>query len=240
VAVQEAAAWYGSPQGYGGRRQIDNLADALDGTYTLASTETPPWQHYYYRTGNYILYRSSKWIATTTRGFWWLDSKRTAAYQVLRSRATGARVLVVSAHLAVELGASYDSVRQQETETLVSKARAVAGDSIPIVYAGDFNSNRNSNHAFDGTARSMQSWNIRDAEQVAQVQRNKRFNSSNRYLRTPPAIDQNIDYVYAPPGVAVEARSVLLNLSAGKFVGVIPSDHNPVVARLYISYRTGS
>ena len=86
----------------------------------------------------------------------------------------------------------------------------------------------------------MQSAAIVDAERVAQTQRNKRYNSSNLYLRRPPAVDQSIDYVYAPPGVAVSARAVLLNLSRGQFVGVIPSDHNPVVARLYISYKPGS
>jgi endonuclease/exonuclease/phosphatase family metal-dependent hydrolase len=240
VAVQEAAAWYGTPHGFGGRRQVDNLRDALGGDYTLAYTETPPSQHYYLRTGNYILYRQDRWLATSTRGHWNLDSEKTAAYQVLKNRRSGARVLVISAHLAVGNGASADARRQNETEVLVSKAKALAAGRFPIVYAGDFNSNRNKNHVFDGAGQAMQAAGIVDAERVAQVQRNKRYNTSNLYMRTPPAVDQNIDYVFASPGVAVYARSVLLNLSHGRFVGVIPSDHNPLVTHLYVSYNSAS
>jgi hypothetical protein len=34
----------------------------------------------------------------------------------------------------------------------------------------------------------------------------------------------------------VESHAVVLSLSHGKFVGVMPSDHNPVTARLWYPY----
>ena len=42
--------------------------------------------------------------------------------------------------------------------------------------------------------------------------------------------------MYAPAGVAVRGWALALNLTAGKFVGAIPSDHNPVVADVVLPY----
>jgi hypothetical protein len=65
---------------------------------------------------------------------------------------------------------------------------------------------------------------------------NQRYNSANLYLRTPPAAGQSIDHIYAPAGVAVRSWQVVLTLVNGRFVGVIPSDHNPVVSDLIFPY----
>jgi endonuclease/exonuclease/phosphatase family metal-dependent hydrolase len=105
-----------------------------------------------------------------------------------------------------------------------------------VVYAGDFNSDVNKHHAFDGPGLAMRAARVADAEKVAQTLVNWRYNSANLYLRRPPAVDQSIDYVYAGPGVGVASREVVLSLAQGRFVGVIPSDHNPVLARLYVAY----
>jgi len=237
VAVQEAADWIGLPRGYGGRRQVDDLAAALGPAYALAATETPPWVHGYQRTGDYLLYRRAAWTATDTAGHWDLGDSRWAAYQVLRSTASGASVLVISTHLIAGSGASYDAMRQRETQRLVQRATALAGPAhLPVVYAGDFNSDVNRNHAFDGPGRVMQDAHVTDAEKVAPRQLHGRFNSANLNLLRPPAVDQSIDYVYAAPGVAVGSRAVLLNLVAGRFPGVIPSDHNAVAVLAYVPY----
>src|SRR4051794_7207893 len=237
LAVQEAAAWVGQPQGYGGRRQVDDLTAALGGGYALAATEIPPSVHKYRRTGNYLLYKSSAWSPTSTPGHWDLGDGKWAAYQVLRSRSSTARVLVVSAHLAIGTGAANDAIRQRETNRLLADAAALAGPAhLPVVYAGDFNSDVNRNHAFDGPGIAMRAAHVADAEKVARRLVNSRYNSANLYLPRPPAVDQSIDYVYAGPGVAVASRTVVLKLTGGRFVGVIPSDHNPVLAQLYVSY----
>jgi endonuclease/exonuclease/phosphatase family metal-dependent hydrolase len=237
VAVQEAAAWVGSIQGFGGTRQIDDLTTALGGRYALARTEIPPTEHGYRRTGDYLLYRATAWSATDVAGHWDVGDGRWAAYQVLTNRTSGAHVLVISTHLAAGAGATNDAIRQRETTTLVRLASALAAPQhLPIVYAGDFNSDVNRNHAFDGPGIEMRSVRVADAEKVAPTQINRRYNSANLYLRTPPAVDQSIDYVYAAPGVAVTLRQVVLHLVDGRFSGVIPSDHNPVFCRLSVPY----
>ena len=53
---------------------------------------------------------------------------------------------------------------------------------------------------------------------------------------SPLASGLSIDHVFASPGIAVTAWREILQLRGGKFLGVIPSDHNPVVADLLVSY----
>jgi endonuclease/exonuclease/phosphatase family metal-dependent hydrolase len=237
LAIQEAASWVGSLQGYGGTRQVDDLARALGSGYTLAATETPPWVHGYRRTANYLLFRTATWSATPVGGHWDIGDRKFAAYQVLQHRASGARVLVISTHLATGTGASNDAIRQRETTSLVRQAAALGAPShLPIVYAGDFNSDVNRNHAFDGPGRAMLAAHVSDAENAARILVNSRYNSANLYLRTPPAVDQSIDHIYTGPGVAVRVREVVLGLVNGRFPGIIPSDHNPLYTQLYVSY----
>jgi endonuclease/exonuclease/phosphatase family metal-dependent hydrolase len=236
VAVQEGAAWVGAKRG---PRQVDSLVSALGGKYALAATETPPDHPYYFRTGNYVLYSRSSYAPVGVGGHWDLGTmpgggQRWAAYQVLRNRATGTSFLFISTHLYVVGGATGDTVRRDETRRLLKQARAYAAShgQLPIVYAGDFNSHPG--HALDGPAVAMQAAGVADAEHVAQVRRFQQYNSANQYHRTPPAAGLALDHLYVSAGVAVPRWRQVLRLSAGRFVGVIPSDHNPVVADLLL------
>lgn len=149
VAIQEAAAW---TAGLKSPRQIDSLVTQLTSIgahYTLARTEVPPTESHYFRTGNYVLIKTSAYVAVGTGGFFTIGTNRWAAYQVVRNRATGAKALFVSPHLVPNAGATYDAVRQQEMISLADQAETVATQyGVPIVYAGDFNSTVNKNHAF--------------------------------------------------------------------------------------------
>ena len=55
-------------------------------------------------------------------------------------------------------------------------------------------------------------------------------------MRSPVTGHWDIDHVYAPAGVAVRRWELALTLSSGRFVGAIPSDHNPVVADVVLPY----
>ena len=77
---------------------------------------------------------------------------------------------------------------------------------------------------------------VADGFEVSQIFANRQYNSANQYYRTPPAHADNVDHIYAEAGVGMRAWSQVLQLSAGKFRGVIPSDHNPVLADLTIPY----
>jgi endonuclease/exonuclease/phosphatase family metal-dependent hydrolase len=103
---------------------------------------------------------------------------------------------------------------------------------LPVVYAGDVNSHEG--HPLDGPAVAMGATGTADAQLVAPHRTNVQYNSANQYRRTPPKSGLALDRIYASPGVAVGAWRQVLELSGGRLVGVIPSDHNAVVADLVV------
>jgi endonuclease/exonuclease/phosphatase family metal-dependent hydrolase len=237
LCVQEAADFIGPKPPAGHTRQVDDLIRALGGAYGLARTEVPPTEPGWMRTGLYVLYKKSTFTAAGGN-HWVIGDGRWAAYQLMRARSTGATVLLVTPHLFGNTGRAYDTRRQHETQKMLDLARPyAAAHHVPVVYAGDFNSNTSSIHVFDGPAIAMRSAHTLDAQDAAVHLYNASYNSANQYLRTPPRGGHSVDYVYASAGVGVLSRSVVLRLSQGKFVGVIPSDHNPVQTRLEIRTR---
>jgi endonuclease/exonuclease/phosphatase family metal-dependent hydrolase len=234
VAIQEGSPWVGAPRG---ARQVDDLVSALGGTYALARTEVPPNQRGYFRTGRYILYRPDRYAPVGAGDHWQIGNARWAAYQVLRNRQTGATFLFVAVHLSFASGSSGDTERENETKSLLKQARAYASARhLPVVYAGDFNSHEGRPHTFDGPGIVMHSAHVADASEVAQSFTNRKYNSANQYLRTPPAYGRYIDRVFGEPGVALTSWRSYLTLSGGRFAGVIPSDHNPVAADVVIPF----
>ncbi|HTR68730.1 MAG TPA: endonuclease/exonuclease/phosphatase family protein [Mycobacteriales bacterium] len=234
VAVQEAASWV---KGVRGPRQIDSLRAQLHGVYALAHTEIPPSQPHYLRTGVYILYRKSQYRAVGHGGHWGLGNRRWAAYQILADRATGAKFLFVDPHLLVGPGRANDVKRKHETQRLVSRAKAKAKRAgVPLVYAGDFNSDQTAKHPLNAPEMVMSTHNVVNTFAAAPVRTNAEYNSANGYERRPPRFGDHIDYVFAAPSVSVLAWHLLLDLHHGEFSGVIPSDHNPLVVDLQYPY----
>jgi endonuclease/exonuclease/phosphatase family metal-dependent hydrolase len=231
IGLQEAGSWTGAVKG---PRQVDTLTTALGGAYILARTETPPSEPGYFRTANYILYKAAAYRAVGTGWHWTMPSGHYASYQGLENRTTGARVVYVVVHLGVE---STDAVRQADMKWLMSTASSFAASQhASVIYAGDFNSDVNAYHLFDGPSVAARAAHVADGLDSAQWLGNQQYNSANGYWRAPPAFGQSIDHIYAPPGVAVVSWRLLLNLSGGKFTGVMPSDHNPLVADMTIPY----
>ena len=238
IGLQEGAAWTGAVRG---PRQVDDVVGVLGGTYGLASTETPPNQPGYFRVGAYVLYKKTAWSPVGPGGHWDIGKlpdggSRYGVYQVLRHQSSGALLLFVTTHLYTSGGLSGDRLRQQETESLIAQARAYATQQggLPIVYAGDFNSHEM--HTLDGPAVAMNRAKIADGFWVSPNLANQQYNSANQYYRTPPAHADNVDHIFAEPGVGMRGWSQVLQLANGQFSGVIPSDHNPVLTDLTIPY----
>ena len=236
VSIQEGAAWVGAVKG---PRQIDDIESEVGRTYSLAATEIPPSQPHYFRTGVYILYKTAAYAPVGAGGHWALGENRFAAYQELENRTTGAKFLFVAPHLRVQNGRDNDLRREAETKAMVTQATAFDAtiNGVPVVYAGDFNSDVSTAHPINGPTAYMLPSNIDDAFDVAQSRTNAQYDTANQYMTRPPTSAERIDYVFAPAGVAVSSWTQLLNLSHGEFTGVIPSDHNPVVANLEFPYQ---
>jgi endonuclease/exonuclease/phosphatase family metal-dependent hydrolase len=240
IAIEEGSDW---TAGYRGPRQVDTLVSALGSGYALAHTETPPWSSQWVssahdKAGNYILYRTATWRAVGAGGHFSIGGGRFVAWQVLQNRGTGAKFLVVATHLIAQRGATRNRIRMTETQTAIAGIARInaARGNVPVVYAGDWNSPGRNAGANNGPRRVMASIRAVDAFDVAQRHSRADYRSMNHYARVPPTGVYHIDRIFAGPGVAVRAWRQLLNLSHGRFVGVIPSDHNPVLADLSIRY----
>jgi endonuclease/exonuclease/phosphatase family metal-dependent hydrolase len=234
VGVQEAAAWIGKP---GKIRQIDSLRAALGGEYALARTEIPPNKPHFSRTGVYILYKKSGYASVGKGGHWNIGQTRWAAYQVLKNRATGAKFLFVTAHVWDPGGSTGDRYRDEETKKLLKDGRSLAAKRhVPVVYSGDFNSEQGRSHPLDGPGVVMRAANVADSWNAAQHRTWALYDTADTYERRPPKADSRIDYIWAPPGVAVQSWGLVLDLRHGEFVGTIASDHIPVISHLVISY----
>jgi endonuclease/exonuclease/phosphatase family metal-dependent hydrolase len=253
LAVQEASSWVSrsshdaftssfSCSYYPSRvwRQVDDFVSALGGSYALAPTEyTPcnaPSGQSWFRGANYILYNPNTY-SVVTAWHYVIDTvngtQKWAAWAIMRNNATGAKLLFVGPHVTANVT---DQQRETETNTLIQQATKTAADNgnLPIVYAGDYNSN--SKHTLDGPGVAMRAAHNADAEYAAGSLTNFRYDSANKYLRTPPAFSDDIDHVFLSPGVAPRGWRLWLNLSNGQFVGTIPSDHNLLTADLDYPY----
>jgi endonuclease/exonuclease/phosphatase family metal-dependent hydrolase len=232
LGLQEASDWAGAVRG---PRMADDVRAHLGGRYSLAHTEIAPGERNWFRTGRYILYKNATYRAVGAGGHWTLAAGRFAAYQVLQNRVSGARFLAVSVHLEAGHGRTVDLRRQAQTQRLLRDVRAFrATHDVPVIYVGDFNSHER--NVVDGPGNVFRAAGHVDADEVAQVLVNHRYNSANQYARTAPARALDVDHVYAPPGVAVRRWQMVLSLRGGRFVGVIPSDHNPVAADVVLPY----
>ena len=237
LAVQEG---YALIPGYYYKRQVDSLNDelkALGSTYVVAKTENYIYgQPGYVRTGDYVLYNPSVYLAYGVGGHWSIGGSEYAAWQELKNRKTGAKFLMVSTHLTPGSSASSNSARRYESQSLLTQASAKGrAANVPVMYAGDFNADETLTSA-DTPSLVMGGGNVDDAKSVAQAYSNSQYDTYNNYLRTPPAYDLAIDKIFAPAGVAAYSWRVILNLSGGKYVGTIPSDHNPIYSLAVFPY----
>jgi hypothetical protein len=221
-------------------RQVDSLADGLAPRYTLDDTDASADGPNRYA-GEYIFYNASVVTPVGTGGHWIIGNHqplRHAAYQIFRTNSTGATFLFVTTHIDAPRGASWDKVRGVETAEMIAQTNAYAHSSgvSSIIYTGDYNSFPGEWERVDEPGIHMASAGMLDGIQAAQTRTNAQYNSINGLYRTPPQGNGSADHVFVSPGIGVQSWGELLNLSGGKFVGTIPSDHNPVVSNVLLPY----
>jgi endonuclease/exonuclease/phosphatase family metal-dependent hydrolase len=224
--------------------QIQSLAHGLSSRYklddTTANTGGAAGLEQY--SGNYILYQPKLVTPVGAGGHWLIGPEgpldRFAAYQVFRVNATGARFMFVDTHLLATAGAKGDRIRGAQTESMLKQARAYAArqDLKSVLYLGDFNSYRDEWHVNDLTGKAMLAAGIPDGIDVAQTRFDAKYDSINALYRVARKGHGSSDHIYASPGIGVLSWGELLHIHDGRFVGIIPSDHNPVYSSVAIPY----
>jgi hypothetical protein len=242
IGVEEGAACLHSVPHTTCYRQIDSLADGLGSNYTLADTYTTNGSTNRY-TSNYIIFgktvtplaKGGSWVITPSSGG---VNPAYAAYQAFRVVSSRAKFLFVDTHLASARSSSADQARGIETENMLRQAKAYAArlGVTSIIYVGDFNSYVGAWQVNDITGKDMRAAGIPDGIAVAQHRVRAKYDSINSIFRTARNGHGSADHIYATGGVGVKTWGELLNLDRGQFVGVIPSDHNPIYAVVTLPY----
>lgn len=247
LMVQEGGPWVGAgPQSWssmaGAVRQVDSLQSALAGigaNYTVAHTEALWGQTGFAKNWNYILYNPANYAPVGNGGDWQIgDQIANAAWQVLKNRQTGAKIMVVCTHLIPDNGETADLARERETNTMLGYAQAKAASlGIPVIYGGDFNSSPGIGlHPIDGPNVAMRAAGIADQHGAAQYKWNATLDTETSYARTPHWYAYDIDYLFLSPGVAARTWGVDAALQNGSWPGTIPSDHNAVDGTIAFPY----
>ena len=228
-------------------RQIDSIETRLKKTYALASADFTAAK-YHPQVGNYVLYRRSMFRPLYRHEHgkshcFDLGTKHFAMYQAFANRHSGARFLFVSLHLASgPNGPTANRLRTRETRRLlddVAKLRRTHPRyrRLPVIYAGDTNSFAGSNpHSLDGPGDLLRARHATDALMAAQSRKNTKYGSVNGYTRVPSHTGKIIDHFYATAGVSFKTWRQVMHLKHGRWPGVIPSDHNPILVHALVQH----
>lgn len=162
---------------------------------------------------------------------------RYAVWAELVEKGSGKSFFMVNVHTVSGETKEATENRRLEMETLVANVKLANTKRLPVVYAGDFNSHKNSYN--DVVKTIMNRGKLYDGYDLARSLTNQHLNSYNDF-RTSPRIGyqwgNHIDKVWIDPWQGrVDAwyNAALLD-ARGYMVQPIPSDHSPVVVDLRI------
>lgn len=162
---------------------------------------------------------------------------RYAVWAEVVEKGTGKSFLMVNVHTVSGETREATESRRQEMEILVQNVKLANPKRLPVIYAGDFNSHKNS---YSDVVKSiMNRGKFYDAFDLARSLTNQHLNSYNDF-KVAPRIGykwgNHIDKVWIDPWQGrVDAwyNAALLD-ARGYMVKPIPSDHSPVVVDLRI------
>ncbi|MFZ0529386.1 MAG: hypothetical protein WAL91_02475, partial [Propionicimonas sp.] len=177
------------------------------------------------------------------------NSARYLNWAIFEQKSTGKRFFFNNTHLEPKDGTKYWKTRNRQTRAIVAATRRLAG-KLPVIATGDYASTKWDKPS-NGPYNLMQAAGYKDPLGNAARSHNsapgafveKRINTSfasyNMYKRKARNFSgdvngSNTDYIFVSPMRVSEYEVVVKVNSAGKFVGVIPSDHNLLRATVYL------
>jgi endonuclease/exonuclease/phosphatase family metal-dependent hydrolase len=229
-------------------RQIDTIYDKLKSEYGIADADFTIDKSLP-RIGNYILYRLNQFrplYQDNGRAHWFVINNRNndnrVVYQALLDTKTGAKFLLVSLHLpAGPNDKSDDAVRKASAQKMISQVTKLQKNNpnyahLPVIYTGDTNSfaGINNPNNYDSPGDLLTKAHASDSLMVAQSRTNTKYSSVNGYTPRPSTSGRIIDHFYGTQGAAFSSWKQIMNLKHGKWPGTIPSDHNPVTAKVEV------
>ncbi len=199
----------------------------------------------FYKTSVYNLNRSGTLTLDA-------DRRRYAVWAELVEKSSGTPFIVVDPHLEPYKGRANDDRRYAQTRRMLSLVGALNTRDLPVVYAGDVNSNKNNAKyagGYDGVRKAFLAADHVDSFDRARAADNGDradghaynilFNSSNQGQVVPIKNGDHVDAIYTTPDVTSRTWKVVVDLaSANRYRTPFASDHNPLTAYLGIPGQT--
>jgi len=216
LATQESGAWSTPPSG-------------------MAGTAVKNAKRLFYKKSRFTLARS---------GAMTLSPGRYAVWAELVDRPTYKRIIFVSAHLTQPM--NQYALRGREVGNLLTQMKRINPAGREVVYAGDFNSNKNrgtwsASTGFgsqDTVGRKFAASGYYDAYDLARTLKRPNWNSFSGFSSTPTTSKvwgDHVDHLYVRPARTNVWRWMNASLYSGsRYNTPKPSDHNPVQVTLYI------
>lgn len=264
LGVQEASQGRISDAETGGRNlsQFDDLTGRLGGAWRVTSTNryncanpmSPNNCSYKPQgasKGTKILYNSAR-VQLIAAGSARMPApngeERSVAWAELRQLSTGRSFMFSNLHATAD--DKYHSFKVQQAQVAVATIKANNPRNLPMISVGDWNSSRfekPSNGPYEVHVKAGfvdplgGRYRTTTSAPGATVEKRIRtwVDSSNRYTRQAPAHKgwvngSYIDYIMTTKMRVSEWETVARLDKQGRFVGVIPSDHNMVRATVWL------
>jgi endonuclease/exonuclease/phosphatase family metal-dependent hydrolase len=198
----------------------------------------------FYKTSTYTLNRAGSLTLDA-------DRKRYAVWAELVEKTSGTPFIVVDPHLEPYKGKVNDDRRHAQTRRMLALVDALNTRDLPVVYAGDMNSNKNNATypgGYDGVRAAFLAAGHVDTLDRARAATNPDradghaynvlFNSANQGRVTPIKNGDHVDAIYTSPEVVTRTWKVVVDLaSPSRYRTPFASDHNPLTAYLTIPGR---
>lgn len=169
---------------------------------------------------------------------------RYVAWGIFTYKATGKKFFFADTHL--EPGSDKYSIRQSQAVAMMAEIAKQNVDRLPVFVVGDLNSTRYFSPAnapydkivatglVDPLGHTYKSAAI-SLKATAEKRLRANYNSFNDFSRTLTKYadnqnGSNIDYIFTSPMRTLEWETVLTLDDAGRLSGVVPSDHNMIMA----------
>ncbi|MGV0111680.1 endonuclease/exonuclease/phosphatase family protein [Arthrobacter sp. CP30] len=172
------------------------------------------------------------------------DAARYFAWGVFTQKSSGKRFFVGDTHLDPTSGADHHAMRIKQTQAIIAEIQKRNTGKLPVLLTGDFNSHKwtaPANGPYDTLIKAGYKdplgntyfSDIPSAGASAEKTVGAFYDTFNGSKRTANARNAygngtHLDYVFTSGMRTAEWKTAVNVDSSGKFVGVIPSDHNMI------------
>lgn len=219
-----------------------------------AKLKVPGYTTAHYKSSKSLVFKTSKFTKlrsghiTMPSGGSGMVAKY-AVWAELKDMETGLRFIVVDPHLQYAKGKRYDDARKKQSLVLLSELGKINPNDLPLVIAGDLNSNasnanqKNYPGGYDAPKKIFEDAGLQNTVIVAKSKIGAHYNTANQgYKDYKPSIYKggyHVDAIWVTPGISVDGWEQYMRLDPTGLAYAEPflSDHNPIAAKLLLEHK---